>query len=86
MRLLVLATATALSIGLLGTSGTSAAPANGAMIDRSAAVLDEAVTQEVGGHSRWRSWRRDHDRGRDRDRDRGRDRDRDRRDRDRDRR
>jgi len=82
MRLLVvIATATALSVGLLGTSGASAAPANGVMIDQSAAVLDQAVMQDVGGHSRWRSWRRggrdrDHDRGRgrDRDRDRGRDR------------
>jgi hypothetical protein len=70
MRLFVLATAIALGIGLLGTSGASAAPANGIMIDRSAAVLDQALTQEVG-HSRWRSWRRSwrerHDR-RDRDR------------------
>jgi hypothetical protein len=28
------------------------------MIDQSAAVLDQAVVKEVGGHSRWRSWRR----------------------------
>jgi hypothetical protein len=83
MRLLVLATATALSVGLLGASGASAAPANGVIIDRSAAVLDQAVVQEVG-HSRWRSWRRGwreryerfrhRDGDRDRDRDRGRDR------------
>jgi hypothetical protein len=85
MRLLVLATATALGVGLLGTSGASAAPANGIIIDRSATVLDQAVMQEVG-HSRWRSMRRGmrerydrfRHRGRDRDRDRGRDRDRDR--------
>ena len=85
MRLLVLATATALSVGLLGTSGASAAPANGIMIDQSAAVLDQAVVQEVGAHSRWRSARRgmrerwERFRGRDRDKDRGRDRDKDRR-------
>jgi hypothetical protein len=82
MRLLVLATATAFSVGLLSSSGASAAPANGVMIDQSAAILDQAVMQEVGGHSRWRSMRRGwHERyerfrgrGRDRDRDRGRDR------------
>jgi hypothetical protein len=71
MKLLVLATATALSVGLLGTSAASAAPANGVMIDQSVAVLDQAVVQEVGGHSRWRSlrrsWRERHER-RDRDR------------------
>jgi hypothetical protein len=83
MRLLVLATATALGVGLLGTSGASAAPANGVIIDQSAAVLDQAVVQEVG-HSRWRSarrgmrerWERFRHRDRDHDRDRGRDRDR----------
>ena len=85
MRLLVLATATALGVGLLGASGASAAPANGIMIDQSAAVLDQAVMQEVGEHSRWRSMRRswreryERFRGRDRDKDRGRDRDKDRR-------
>ena len=71
MKLFVLATASALSVGLLGTYGASAAPAIGATIDRSAAVLDQAVWQEVGGHSRWRSmrrsWRERHER-RDRDR------------------
>ena len=58
MRALVLAGAAAIGIGLLGTSGASAAPANGIVIDRSAAVIDQAAPQEVGWHGRWRShWR-----------------------------
>jgi hypothetical protein len=58
MRALVLAGAAAIGIGLLGTSGVSAAPANGIAIDRSAAVIDQATPQEVGWHGRWRShWR-----------------------------
>jgi hypothetical protein len=58
MRALVLAAAAAVGIGLLGTSGGSAAPANGIVIDRSAAVIDQAAPQEVGWHRRWRSHHR----------------------------
>jgi len=58
MRAILLAGVAALGIGLLGTSGASAAPANGIVIDRSAAVVDQSVTQQVGWHGRWRShWR-----------------------------
>ena len=86
MKRVVLVTATALSVGLVAASGASAAPANGVIIDQSAAVLDQAVVQEVGArHERWRSEMRERERDRDRDRFRDRDRDRDRRDRDRDR-
>jgi hypothetical protein len=54
MRALVLAGAAVIGIGLLGTSGASAAPANGIVIDRSAAVIDQSALQEVrwGGHHR----------------------------------
>jgi hypothetical protein len=55
MKSLILAGATAVGLALLGTAGASAAPANGIVIDRSAAVIDQAVPQEVGGHGRWRS-------------------------------
>jgi hypothetical protein len=58
MRALVLAGAAAIGIALLGTSGASAAPANGIVIDRSAAVIDQAAPQEVGW--RWRGWRWHH--------------------------
>jgi hypothetical protein len=58
MRGIVFAGATAIAVSLLGTVGASAAPANGIAIDRSAAVIDQATTQEVGFHGRWRShWR-----------------------------
>jgi len=58
MRAIVLAGAAAIGFGLLGTPGASAAPVNGIAIDRSAAAIDQAMTQEVGWHGRWRShWR-----------------------------
>jgi hypothetical protein len=46
MRSLILATAAAIGIGLLGMSGASASPANGAAIGKAAA--DQLMPQEVG--------------------------------------
>ena len=54
MRAILLAGAAAIGIGLLGTSGASAGPINGAVIDRSAAVIDQPMTQQVGWHGHWR--------------------------------
>jgi len=48
MRSVILAVTAAIGIALLGTSGVSAAPANGIVLDRSAAVIDQAAPQEVG--------------------------------------
>jgi hypothetical protein len=51
MRSLVLAGAVAIGIGLLGISGSSAAPANGIVIGK--AVAADQLVQDV----RWRHWR-----------------------------
>jgi hypothetical protein len=57
MKSLLLATAAVVGLGLLGTSGASAAPANGIAIDKSAAAIQQMAPQEVGyyGHGRYRS-------------------------------
>jgi hypothetical protein len=65
MRAIVLAVLVAVGIGLVGTSNLSAAPANGAMIDRTAKV-DNMVVQvqhwRRRSHWRWgsRGWARCH--------------------------
>jgi hypothetical protein len=56
MKALVLAAATAIGIGLFGASGVSAAPANGIVIDKSVAALDQVAPQEVGWRWRHRHW------------------------------
>ena len=54
MRTILLASLVAIGIGLAGTSGTSAVPANGAVIGNAATATDHA-TQVQWGHWRWGS-------------------------------
>jgi hypothetical protein len=55
MRAIILATLVAVGIGLVGTSNLSAAPANGAMIDRTAKADNMVVkVQHYRKYSHWR--------------------------------
>jgi hypothetical protein len=54
MRRILLVMLAAAGLGLAGTAGASAAPANGQVITDTAAIMDIAATQ-VGWHGRWRS-------------------------------
>jgi hypothetical protein len=57
MRKVLVAALIAAGVGIIGATGASAAPANGAVI-RDGANLNEQLTQQVGWHGRWRShWR-----------------------------
>jgi hypothetical protein len=56
MRAIILAAIVAASIGLVGTAGASAAPANGVTINDSATVASTVVKAHWNGRSRW--WRR----------------------------
>ena len=57
MRTILIAMLAAAGIGLLGTSGASAVPANGWAV-HDAAVVSDQVTKAGWGHGRYRShWR-----------------------------
>jgi hypothetical protein len=64
MRALILAVIVAAGIGFIGTSGASAAPANGVSIGQTATVNNAVVKAHWRGRSRWRH--RCHYRGRSR--------------------
>ena len=61
MRTILIATLVAVGIGMAGTSGSSAAPANGAVINDAATIIDPVDQVQHwrwgsrGGHWRWGS-------------------------------
>jgi len=55
MRTILIATIAAMGIGLAATSGTSAAPVNGAVIGDLATAPDHLTPVQWGGHWRWGS-------------------------------
>src|SRR5258708_34964146 len=62
MPMILIAGIAAMGIGLAATSGTSAAPVNGAVIGDLATAPDHVTPVQWGGHWRWgspgRHWRR----------------------------
>jgi hypothetical protein len=55
MRTILLVSLTVAGMGLAGTTGVSALPANGAVIGDAATATDHVTPVQWGGHWRWGS-------------------------------